>query len=87
MYKYRLHKEMKIEQDTGAMPKEGTVSYGERLFELLSMPTELLVQFGDCPVWTTPKWLQSPGVLNIWYGTKRGKHTILIYYRLIHTSK
>lgn len=61
--------EMKIEQDTGAVPKEGTLSYGKRPphFELLSMLTELLVQFGDCPVWTIPKWLQSPEVLNLCY--------------------
>lgn len=91
IYKYRLHKEMKIERNTGTVPKEGTLSYGERLprFELLSMLSELLMQFGDCPVWTIPKWLQSPGVLNIWHGIEgihtKGKHTILIYDRLIHT--
>lgn len=58
---------MKIEQDTGAVPKEGSLSYGEREAELLSMLTELLMQFGDWSVWTIPKWLQSPGVLNICY--------------------
>lgn len=61
-----------MEQDTGAVPKEGTLSYGERppQFELLSMLTELLVQFCDCPVWRIPKWLPSPGVLNIWYSNE-----------------